>query len=253
MEAALIAALVVSWVFVWILLFLLFVLIREQGELRLYHEELDQRLEVSATHAGAEHAARPKMIPEQTGLPVGADAPDFALPDLEGNVHRRQEYLGQAVRDRLLRHGLRLLPRDVPAAGRARRGLSARAGHARRAGREQAACGRPRLEAPRPDRAGGRVGRDDGVPGDGTPSGYLVDEEGRIASPVALGGDAVLGLWTTSPAKASENGHRDPTGVQHWPRWRDPDGRGHGGQRARQPQPPSRPVTLPRATSSATA
>src|SRR5205823_797454 len=95
MHAWLIAALVVSWVFVGILLFLLFALIREQGELRMYHEDLDHRLEIAATHAGAEHAKKPQEMPENVGLPVGAEAPDFALRDLDGVVHRRDEYLGK--------------------------------------------------------------------------------------------------------------------------------------------------------------
>ena len=213
MEAALIAALVVSWVFVGILLFLLFVLIREQGELRLYHEELDQRLEVSATHAGAEHAHARRMMPEQTGLPVGADAPDFALPDLEGNVHRRQEYLGKPFVIAFFATGCGYCLEMSPQLG----GLGE--------GYPLVLVTHGELDANR------RLAADHGWKCDaliepedawdvmmayqamGTPSGYLVDEEGRIASPVALGGDAVLALRTTSPAKASENGHRDPTGV----------------------------------------
>ena len=44
-----------------LMLFVLYVLIKVQGELRLYHEDLDHRLEVAATHAGADYV---RNLPE---------------------------------------------------------------------------------------------------------------------------------------------------------------------------------------------
>jgi peroxiredoxin len=218
MQAALIAALVVSWVFVGILLFLLFLLIREQGELRLYHQELEERLEIAATHAGAEYAGRPQETPENSGLPVGADAPDFALRDLEGNVHRRQDYLGKPF----------VIAFFATHCGYCLE-MSPRLGELEEQGYPLVLVTHGELEANK------RLAAEHGWQCDaliepedawdvmlayqamGTPSGYLVDEEGRIASPVALGGDAVLALRTATPAKASENGHGDPTGVRIGP------------------------------------
>jgi peroxiredoxin len=213
MEAALIAALVVSWVIVAVLLFLLYVLIREQGELRLYHEELDHRLEISATHAGAEYAQRPKEAPEQTGLSIGTEAPDFALRDLEGNVRRRADYLGKpfvvAFFSTHCGYCLEMSPRlgeleeGYPLVLVTHGELDA---NKRLAAEHGWKC--DTLIEP-PDAWDVMMA----YQAMGTPAAYLVDEEGRIASPVALGGDAVLALRTTPPASASENGHGNPTGV----------------------------------------
>jgi peroxiredoxin len=214
MEAALIAALVVSWVFVGVLLFLLFVMIREQGELRLYHEELDHRLEISATHAGAEYAQRPNEPPEQTGLPIGTEAPDFALRDLEGNVHRRQDYLGKPFVVAFFSTSCGYCLEMSPQLGELDEGyplvlvthgeLDANKRLAEEHGWKCDALIEPK------DAWDVMIA----YQAMGTPAGYLVDEEGRIASPVALGGDAVLALRTTPPASASENGHGNPTGVR---------------------------------------
>jgi len=213
MQAALIAALVVSWVFVGVLLFLLYVLIKEQGELRLYHEELDHRLEISATHAGAEYAQRPREMPEQSGLPIGTEAPDFALRDLEGNVRRRQDYLGKPFVVAFFSTSCGYCLEMSPRLGELDEGyplVLVTHGELEANKRLAAEHGWQCDALIEPEGAWDVMVAYEAM---GTPAAYLVDEDGRIASPVALGGDAVLALRTTAPAKASENGHGNPTGV----------------------------------------
>ncbi len=100
MHAWLIAALVVSWVLVFVLAGLLFVGVKKIGELMLYQQELNERLEMGAYQTGrnVEEALRGDGGQGQsdfTGLPLGAEAPAFALADLKGEERTLEDYLGQ--------------------------------------------------------------------------------------------------------------------------------------------------------------
>ena len=100
MHAWLIAALVVSWVIVAVLAGLLFMMVKQHGELILYQQDLDIRLEKGAYQTGrnVEGAIRDREEeqgqPDFSGLPVGTEAPAFALADLDGQEKTLDDYLG---------------------------------------------------------------------------------------------------------------------------------------------------------------
>ncbi len=39
----------------------------------------------------------PETLPPSEGLAIGSTAPDFSLPDADGNVHELSDYAGQKV------------------------------------------------------------------------------------------------------------------------------------------------------------
>ena len=84
MHAWLIAALVVSWVLVAALAGALFVLIKQHGELMMYQQDLDHRLEIASFHEGVRvgggGASEEPAGAEMEGLPIGSEAPAFAIP-----------------------------------------------------------------------------------------------------------------------------------------------------------------------------
>ena len=100
MHAWLIAALVVSWVLVFVLAGLLFVAVKKIGDLMLYQQDLDARLEMGAYQTGrnVEGALQDEaggQQPDFSGLPLGTEAPTFALADLEGQERTLDDYLGE--------------------------------------------------------------------------------------------------------------------------------------------------------------
>src|SRR6516165_10097942 len=97
MHAWLIAALVVSWVLVAALAGMLFVLIKQHGELIMYQHDLDHRLEVSSFNSGREYerTGGDPTGAEAQGLPVGTEAPEFALADLAGAEKKVEDYRGE--------------------------------------------------------------------------------------------------------------------------------------------------------------
>ena len=99
MHAWLIAALVVSWVLVFALAAALFVLIKQHGDLMIYQQDLDHRLEISSFFEGkrAERgsASADPVGAEMQGLPVGVEAPAFAGLDLDGKERSLDDYRGQ--------------------------------------------------------------------------------------------------------------------------------------------------------------
>lgn len=224
MHAWLIAALVVSWVLVFALAGALFVLIKQHGELMIYQQDLDHRLEVSSflegTRVGKE-GAQP-VGAEMEGLPVGSEAPDFAAKDLEGNERTLADYRGEPFvltffsdtcgycKD--LAPDIGVLPAD------ARKLVLLSHGDVK-AHKDMALLNNWQgvdvdvLIEPEYDAmmAYGAMG---------TPAGYLIDAEGKIASKLALGGGPVLDIVLDRPppdAPASEpsgNGHVPASGVR---------------------------------------
>src|SRR5436190_16811269 len=98
MHAWLIAALVVSWVLVFALVGAVYVLIKQHGELMIYQQDLDHRLEVSSFVEG-KRAGREDAQPagaEMEGLPVGSEAPAFTAKDLEGSERTLADYRGES-------------------------------------------------------------------------------------------------------------------------------------------------------------
>jgi peroxiredoxin len=188
-----IGGIVLPWLVVALGCWLGLQLLRQNGRLLLRLDALEERL--------ARLAPAPARAPareESRGLPLGGDAPPFALPDLTGAPTSLAAYRGR----RLLllffnpRCGfctrmapdLAKLPTDDPsqplplviATGSVEENQKLVEEHGIRCPvllQEQMEVG-ARYHA------------------HGTPTGYLIDAQGKIASPLAVGADALLALAT---------------------------------------------------------
>jgi peroxiredoxin len=178
---------------------------RQNGRILLHLESLSQRL-------GHAHGTGP--TPE---LPLGSVAPEFALPDLSGTRHTLAEFRGQRVLLIFFNPGcgfcvkmapdLAALPVDgshgrpvplVVTTGEIERNRQLIEEHGMR-------C--PVLVQEQMEVTATYL-----VPG--TPAGYLIDEQGAIASKLAVGADALFLLAITPSVEPIEipepagNGHR---------------------------------------------
>lgn len=185
-------ALVLPWVFVALGFWVAFQLVRQNGRILLHLESLEQRVDRLAALAPSS-----PPDPSPAGLPLGSPAPEFVLPSIRGGQGSLADFRGRPA----------LLVFFNPGCGFC----------VQMAGD---------LAALPPDGAGGRpvpvvVSTGDpeenrlffdehGIRGPvflqremevaaeysigGTPMGYLVDGEGRIASELAIGANALLAL-----------------------------------------------------------
>jgi peroxiredoxin len=216
MHAWLIAALVVSWVLVGALAFALYVLIKQHGELIMYQQDLDHRLEMSSFFEGkrAEREGSSPAGAEENGLPVGTPAPEFALENLEGAEKTLETYRGNpfvvAFFSDTCGYCLRMAPQIGKAAKSDRRLVLISHGD-REKHLELAADNKwssDVLIEPEYDLMMAYQVL-------GTPSGYLVDGEGRIASRMAVGADAVMELLDATPLEPEEGAEGDAGGNGH--------------------------------------
>ena len=206
MHAWLIAALVVAWVLVAALVGLLFALVNQHGKLVIRLEELQERV-IELANAGRVREPAPEL-PE--GLPVGAEAPAFELPDLTGTARSIESYRGRPLVLLFFSPGcgycLQMSPRlgELPAAAPAVLMVT------------QGVIEENRRLA---DAHGWRfdvVHEDDwkvvqSYETYATPSAYLIDAEGRIASPLRTGMEDVLEL-VERPGAIEGNGHASGNG-----------------------------------------
>jgi len=219
MHAWLIAALVVSWVLVGALAFALFVLIKQHGELIMYQQDLDHRLEMSSFFEGkrAEREGSSPAGAEEYGLPVGTPAPEISLEDLEGAEKTLESYRGKpfvvAFFSDTCGYCLRMAPK-IGKVGKRDHPLVLISHGEKEKHLELAAENNWRSDVliePEYD-----VMQAYQVLG--TPSGYLVDGEGRIASGMAVGADALMDLLEAEPIEPSEappDGGHDHGGNGH--------------------------------------
>jgi peroxiredoxin len=203
MHAWLIATLVVLCVLVAVLTGLLIVLVQNHGRVLLAKAELERRLHALGGEPG------PEDLPQ--GLPIGSDAPSFELPDLEGRVHRLDEYRGEPFVLAFFNPGCgycqQLSPRLGELAEGSRRLVLVSQGEKEDNLRLQEAH-RWRCDV---------VHEDDWAVVQayqtyGTPSGYLIDAEGRIASPLVLGADGLLELCDPASTPAPAPGSAEANG-----------------------------------------
>ncbi len=211
MHAWLIAALVVSWVLVGALAFALYVLIKQHGELIMYQQDLDHRLEMTSFLEGkrTEREGSSPAGAEDYALAVGTPAPEFALADLEGTEKTLESYRGNpfvvAFFSDTCGYCLRMAP-QIGQAAKSDRPLVLISHGDKEKHLELAADNKWKSDVliePEYDVMMAYQVM-------GTPSGYLVDGEGRIASGMAVGADAVMELLDATPIEPTEeHDHRD--------------------------------------------
>ncbi len=195
-----ILGIVVPWLLVAVLAWVVFELVRMSGRVLLRLDALQEQL--SALNS-RNSPAPPAPPPAPPALPIGTAAPDFDLPDLDGNKHTLAEYRGRRL----------LLIFFSPHCG-----FCTRMADALAALPPQGEDGRPMplvistgtvddhrdlvqeyglkcalLLQPAMEVANRYSAQ-------GTPTGYLIDEDGKIASPIAIGADALLALAAPTPA-----------------------------------------------------
>lgn len=192
MEATLVAAAVPAWLAVGGLTTLALSLVREHGRTLVAQEELERRIATTERALSGEPEPADGKPP---GLAVGTPAPVFALPDLDGNERALGEFAGRPfvllfVRptcpfSKLLAPRLPFLPGDaLPIVAVSAGDRDANAELA-----EEHEWSFPvLLQDDLETWADYKIA--------GTPSAYLIDAEGRIGSPLAVSGDAVLALAT---------------------------------------------------------
>ena len=211
MHALLIVALVLPWVFVGVMTFVLYVLIKQHGE--FLHRE--QQLAASATGG---QQAMPQM---DYGLPVGTEAPDVALSDLEGRERRIAEFFGQPFVLTFFNTGCGYCTQMAPRLG-------------------ELPAGAPRLvlvSSGDADQLKAMAGENNwgfdvlhespdaatfkAYEPVGTPSAYLIDGEGKIGQALAVGADAIMELLESAPtaptvpsgSNGSNGAHADLAGA----------------------------------------
>jgi peroxiredoxin len=212
---------VLPWLVVGLGCWLLYQLARQQGRILL-------RLEALEEHLGQRPSGLPPPAPNlppqmPPGLPMGSLAPDFELPDLSGRIEKLSDYRGQKVLLTFFNPGcgfcVQMAPElaALPVEGREGRPLPlvVTTGDAETNRRliEEHSIPCPVLVQAKMEVASEYRAH-------GTPMGYLIDEEGRIASEMAAGAEALLALAQAPGAPAGDrngvaqsgNGHKTHPG-----------------------------------------
>jgi peroxiredoxin len=192
---------VLPWLLVGVGTWLGYQLLRQNGRILMRIESIEQ-------HIRHRPAAKP---PQPGGLPLGAVAPDFELPDLAGTRRKLSDFRGQEVLlvffnpqcgfCTQMAADLAALPIE-PQDGRPR-ALVVTTGDVEENRKLVAQYGlRCVVLLQEQMQVASQYGAQ------GTPMGYRIDASGRIASALAVGSEALLRLFTSV---ASANGRRDKT------------------------------------------
>jgi peroxiredoxin len=190
-HALLIVALVLPWVFVGVMTLVLYVLIKQHGEF-LHREQ-----QLAASAMGGQ--AMPQM---DYGLPVGSDAPDLALKDLEGHERRIAEFFGQPFVLTFFNTGCGYCTQMAPRLGELPEGaprlvlVSSGDVDQLKTMADTNNWGFDVLHE------GPEAATFKAYEPVGTPSAYLIDSEGKIGEALAVGADAIMELLESSSAAA---------------------------------------------------
>jgi peroxiredoxin len=204
----LVAALAVSWAIVGFQAWLLYLMVRQHGRTLLAQDEL--RTRVGATEAAIRGLSATQPVsaaaPAQPrSLDLGAAAPDFRLPDPNGRFHRLADFAGRPNLFvffnpdcgfcQQLAPELGRMPKESPHVVLLSRGTAQT--HVSMARQHGWSC--DVLLEP-----GWEVATKYGT--NATPTAYLIDSKGSIASTLAVGVPAVLELARAMPG-SNGNGH----------------------------------------------
>jgi peroxiredoxin len=196
------------WIIVVLGCWLGYQLLRQNGRILLRLEALEERLAQAQRMPASPRAAPVPSLP--VGLPLGSPAPDFALPGLDGSRKALAEFRGKR----------QLLVLFNPSCG-----FCIRMAGDLAALPVDGADGRPvpLVVSTGNAEANRRLVEEHGIrcpvllqeqmevaaryQAYGTPMGYLIDEQGQIASEIAMGADALLALAEGRVATAGVNGN----------------------------------------------
>jgi peroxiredoxin len=144
-------------------------------------------------HCGQVHPAEPAGPPAQQGLPVGTLAPELKLPDITGKEVDLADYRGRDTLVLFWNPGCGFCQQLLPdlKAWEQNRPEKAPAVLVISTGEVEANAAHGLMSTIVLDN-GWKAGAAFGA--SGTPSAVLVDREGKIASPIGVGGQAVLQL-----------------------------------------------------------
>jgi peroxiredoxin len=192
------------WLLVAVSYWLFYQLLRQNGRILLHLEALGEQI----AHLGAARAAPP---PPQ-GLDVGSTAPNFELPDLSGEPMKLSDWSGRRVL-------LIFFNPQCSFCVQMAEGLAALKtdGSDGRPIPLLITTGDPQMNREFMEEHGIRCPvlvqkKDELLPlyhVGGTPMGYLIDEDGVIAAPLAVGGDNLLALAGVQMPSAAEDGTSD--------------------------------------------
>jgi peroxiredoxin len=187
------------WALVLAAAWLLWQLIRQNGRILLRLDALELQLDELASDRPGAPAAAP-------GLRLGSPAPDFGIPDLSGATRGLSEWKGRPALlvffdpkcgfCRQLAPALAALPSPAPGNNPVLVLISRGSVDENRALVEKHGLQCPVLIEPEGAETSKRYQTR------GTPMGYLVDAEGRIAGELAVGAEALLALAASSRGPA---------------------------------------------------
>jgi peroxiredoxin len=184
-----IAALVVAWALAGGLTFALVLCVQQYGKALVRIDELHGQIRELYEQTVAEELPAPQM---DRGLEIGAEAPSFELPDLAGNPVKLTDYRGDpfvlTFFSPTCGYCVELSP-YLGQVGEERKYVVVTHGDVEQ-NRRLITKDKWNADVVHADDWDMAIAYD--TPS--TPSAYLIDEEGRIASPLVIGVDAVVAL-----------------------------------------------------------
>ena len=197
---------ILPWAIVTGLCWVGYQLIQQNGRLLLRLEALEQRLANLAVPSATPQPSVP------TGLPIGSSAPEFELPDLSCKSTKLSDFLGKQILLIFFNPGCgfcqKMAPQLLSLSAEKLTPLIITTGNpddTRKLFQEHGILWTVLLQDQMQTATRYQVA--------GTPMGYLIDEQGKIASPIAIGAEALLALAPSADNPAAvaaqpSNGHK---------------------------------------------